>query len=179
MLKKNLHEITAARHENGEKYKRTEVTVLKQLGHLKSSIMWDTAPRSPLNVNRLHGVISQKTEVFITIVMRTKNPTISIFRWIYSQSCVINVSVHHTMEHKGCGVEYGIQELLILVLGEVNSQHQASAIFTPCINEIGGWLINGAILNRMTHRKILTIVSEMEPGYGIEWLHIQDSDSDS
>jgi hypothetical protein len=32
---------------------------------VKRSISWDITPCSPLKVNRLHGVISQETEIFI------------------------------------------------------------------------------------------------------------------
>jgi hypothetical protein len=56
---------------------------------MKSTILWDITPCSPLIVNRrfrgtyhlhlflqngLHGVISQKMELFMTTGVRTSNP---------------------------------------------------------------------------------------------------------
>jgi hypothetical protein len=32
---------------------------------MKSSLFWDITPYSPLNVNTVHGVMSQKTELFL------------------------------------------------------------------------------------------------------------------
>jgi hypothetical protein len=42
---------------------------------MKSSMFWDIAPCIPLTFNGLHAVISQKMELFITIAVRTSDPT--------------------------------------------------------------------------------------------------------
>jgi hypothetical protein len=50
------------------------VTYLLELfDMLKNTIFWDIMPCGPLKVK--HSVISQKTELFITIAVRTSNPT--------------------------------------------------------------------------------------------------------
>jgi hypothetical protein len=41
----------------------------------RACIFWDTTPFSPLTLNGLHGIISQKTELFITTAVRTSSPT--------------------------------------------------------------------------------------------------------
>jgi hypothetical protein len=42
---------------------------------LQGTIFWDITPCSPLNVNRLDGVISQKIVPFITTAVKSSNPT--------------------------------------------------------------------------------------------------------
>jgi hypothetical protein len=42
---------------------------------VKSSVFWSVMPRSPLKVNGLHGIKSQKAELFITTTVGASTPT--------------------------------------------------------------------------------------------------------
>jgi hypothetical protein len=53
-----------------------------------------------MTVNELHGVISQKTVLFITTNVRTSNPTLNSFSW--SNAMILKIHWHartHTYAH--------------------------------------------------------------------------------
>jgi hypothetical protein len=72
---------------------------------MKSCIFWDITPCSPLEINRLHGVMSQKTERCIITDVRTWDPRRMIARRDSIHACMyvcMHVCIHTCMRECVC-----------------------------------------------------------------------------
>jgi hypothetical protein len=62
---------------------------------------WHVPPKCWLTFNGLHGVISQKTELFITTAVRTSNPTsqLRFLRWLLGVTLRVEIKSAKIWEH--------------------------------------------------------------------------------